>query len=319
MRSNMYYWLSANPLVLRYWELPEVDIGEFMPDTRLYRLALYWWHITANAVEQYQVRAQELRPHHRFFHLVNDQWLWLELQARGIPAIHCSQNAFLDERIFDVDTTATKRFDAAYNARMSPFKRHELARDIKSLYIIGGLPTPYDTLEYFEGVRQTLSHAEFSNYPNLDVMFDAPGIATQIRQARVGLCLSAREGAMFAAVEYLLCGLPVVSTLSEGGRDEWFDSRYVRIVPDHPAAVAQAVQDLIRLDLDPHFIRQETLKKVWPHRRRFINLVQDIYDAEAASRDFAREFYPRFINKICDWRPVDQVMSYVDKDCGSLS
>ena len=40
-----------------------------------------------------------------------------------------------------------------------------------------------------------------------------------LNRARVGLCLSAREGAMFASMEYLLSGLPIVTTPSMGGRD----------------------------------------------------------------------------------------------------
>ena len=31
------------------------------------------------------------------------------------------------------------------------------------------------------------------------------------------------EGANYSSSEYLLCGLPVVSTESSGGRDYWFD------------------------------------------------------------------------------------------------
>ncbi|WP_164127899.1 glycosyltransferase, partial [Stenotrophomonas maltophilia] len=45
-------------------------------------------------------------------------------------------------------------------------------------------------------------------------------------QAAVGLCLSAVEGAMCASMEYLMAGLPVVSTPSVGGRDVYFDPDY---------------------------------------------------------------------------------------------
>ena len=38
-------------------------------------------------------------------------------------------------------------------------------------------------------------------------------------QSRCGLALSAQEGAMYASGEYLLAGLPVVTTRSRGGRD----------------------------------------------------------------------------------------------------
>jgi glycosyltransferase involved in cell wall biosynthesis len=120
---------------------------------------------------------------------------------------------------------------------------------------------------------------------------------------------------MYSAVEYLLCGLPVVSTVSLGGRDEWFDSRFVRIVPDDPRAVAEAVSELIRLDLNPRRIRQETLRRACEHRCRLVELVQGIFDAEMVGRDFARELYPRFYNKLGDWRPLDQLMQFMQHDC----
>jgi hypothetical protein len=46
---------------------------------------------------------------------------------------------------------------------------------------------------------------------------------------------------MWAAFEYLLYGLPVVSTRSIGGRDRYFLGAYCRIVDDDPYAVAAAV------------------------------------------------------------------------------
>ncbi len=136
------------------------------------------------------------------------------------------------------------------------------------------------------------------------MMLASNEIAELVSQARVGLCLSAVEGAMYAATVYLLCGLPVVSTASLGGRDEWFDTRYVRVVSDEPAAIAAAVGELTKRRFDPHWIRQQTLTKMWRHRRRFVEVVQNIFDAELAGRDFAREWHERFANKIGAWRPL---------------
>ena len=119
-----------------------------------------------------------------------------------------------------------------------------------------------------------------------------------INQARVGLCLSAEEGAMYASAEYLLCGLPVVSTRSTGGRDTYFDDTYVKIVEDTPEAVAEGVEEMIERNIDPHYIRERTITKMKEHRDTFINLIQSIYDKECVKRDF-REEWPRiFINKL---------------------
>jgi len=120
---------------------------------------------------------------------------------------------------------------------------------------------------------------------------------------------------MYAATEYLLCGLPVVSTPSLGGRDEWFDTRFVRIVPDDATAIAEAVRELISLNLSPHLIRQETLRRVVEHRRRFFDLVQSIYDREQVGRDYARDWYSGFFHKMAHWRDVSAVMEFLHADC----
>lgn len=51
---------------------------------------------------------------------------------------------------------------------------------------------------------------------------------------------------MFASMEYLLCGLPIVSTPSIGGRDVFFDKDYVEIVEPDPHAVKEAVIEMVR-------------------------------------------------------------------------
>ena len=70
-----------------------------------------------------------------------------------------------------------------------------------------------------------------------------------------------RKARCFASMEYLLAGRPVVSTPSLGGRDFFFDNRYVEIVDPTPEAVLEGVNRLRKKRLDPAFIRAETLKK----------------------------------------------------------
>ncbi|MFI5322346.1 MAG: hypothetical protein ACHQ6U_02155 [Thermodesulfobacteriota bacterium] len=66
-------------------------------------------------------------------------------------------------------------------------------------------------------------------------------MADALNRCMVGLCLSAEECGMYASVQYMLCGLPVVSTRSKGGRDEFFYDRYVKIVDDDSKAVRKGV------------------------------------------------------------------------------
>jgi glycosyltransferase involved in cell wall biosynthesis len=112
---------------------------------------------------------------------------------------------------------------------------------------------------------------------------------------------------MAALVEYLLCGLPVVSTASVGGRDVFFDDEYVKIVEDTPDAVRAGVAEIIRRRVSPELIRARTLERMQAHRERFVKLVQGMYDAEKNGRRFEAEWpdvlgrgviKPRDLNRI---------------------
>lgn len=312
--KSFYYWLSDDPPILHH-AAPFEETGEVLPEARIYRLPMYLWHYSADDLERYHARALARRPRHVLHHLINERDVCLDLQARGIPAAFVNHNAFVDERIFTVRAGIERRYDAVYSARMVPFKRHALARDIPELLILGGVQDRSDSGAYFDAVRGQLPRAHFTHGDDPRRWLSPEEVAATLNRARVGLCLSSCEGAMYSASEYLLCGLPVVSTASVGGRDEWFDAGYARVVRDDPRAIAEAVRELIARDLSPHWIRQQVLRKVWGHRRRFVEVVQRIYDREQVGRDFAREWYGKFFNKMGHWRDLDEVMKYRPEDC----
>ena len=103
---------------------------------------------------------------------------------------------------------------------------------------------------------------------------------------------------MFVSVEYLLCGIPVVSTPSIGGRDVFFSDPYTRIVEAHPEAVAEAVQELKQRKVHPQEIRREVLCRIAEHRRRFLLLLQEIYVREGARFDIDRAWDLLFVHKL---------------------
>lgn len=306
-RSIVCGWISLDPPIV-YHSMGHEDPGEFMPDEPITRFAMYLWHQTADDIEWLDKSARELRPRHRIFHCVNDVSVCRDLVARGVSAHFINHNAFLDERLFSIQPNVSKIYDAVYTARMAPFKRHELAQEIPSLLIIGGTVTPEDSDEHFQRVRSALPQATFT-YDGPKKVLNEREVNELLNQSRVGLCLSACEGTMYAAVEYLLCGLPVVSTASLGGRDTWLDPRFTRTVADDPTQIAAAVQDLIDQNLCPHMIRSETLLRMGEHRQRLVELGQQIYAAHQTGRDFARDFYSVLTHKLGEWCPPQQLMS----------
>jgi glycosyltransferase involved in cell wall biosynthesis len=210
------------------------------------------------------------------------------MQERGLEAILCNHNAFVDERTFRPLAQVRRVHDAVYDAALRPVKRHELATKIGSLALIS-YPSPFPSEKgYAEAVAKLLPHAHWFNDPMAADWrwLSAREVNEALNQCRVGLCLSEAEGAMYASIQYLLAGLAVVSTESVGGRDVFFDDEYVIIAPPEPDAIASAVQSLIDRDLSPGMIRERTLEEVETHRRSLVDFVQRIFEAEGESRRF---------------------------------
>ena len=92
---------------------------------------------------------------------------------------------------------------------------------------------------------------------------------------------------MFASAQYLLVGLPVVTTRNRGGRDTFYDPDYVRWVEDDPDAVAEGVDQLCADPRDPLEIRRRTLDRFAEHRARFVELMNAIYREEGRAEVWA--------------------------------
>ena len=78
----------------------------------------------------------------------------------------------------------------------------------------------------------------------------------------------------------------------------FFDNRYCRIVRSDPPAIKNAVYDLIKKDLTPTFIRNETLKKVTPHILNMKNLISQLMFKGNEKKDFDGYWDKIYINKL---------------------
>jgi glycosyltransferase involved in cell wall biosynthesis len=241
-------------------------------------------------VQGLEDRVREQFPDVELIHLFNQPGLAEQFRAQGRQAIFCNQNCFVDESVFRPVPSAAKRFDAVYNARLDELKRHFLAEEIASLALIYN-PTDYDD-EYIQHTQRRLSHAHFVNHADGSEyrILRPQEINRHLNACRVGLCLSENEGAMFASAEYLLCGLPIVATPSFGGREVFFDDRFVLIVPPEPRAVREAVQEMVDRLVPPDVPRETVLARFAVQRQAFVAPVQAIYDRHGIPRRFADEW-----------------------------
>lgn len=212
------------------------------------------------------------RPLHRFVFLGNDERERAAHATAGLDAILCNHNAFLDEEQF-TPGDEVRRYPAVYNAAMVDWKRHELTRLVEScLHITYGKDkfTDRQTVDRVRELADAMPSHTFANPIVAGRLLRLrPGqVAALLRRSRCGLCLSAEEGAMFASMEYLLSGIPVVSTPSSGGRDAFADPAYWLTVPPTAEAVAAGVREMNARTVAPAQIRDQTLRRVRQHRAR---------------------------------------------------
>ena len=269
---------------------PATYIAELIGHRRAYFLVSPSWHRedpkSVAADRQHVGNAQAKYPEHRFLFLIATRKELQNYRDAGLPALICTYTAFVDETLYDIDPSVTKEFDAIYTAVIATYKRHELCSAITSLTLLYGRHEYYQEHEadYVDRIRSMLSHAAWIN--ELDGPyrhFKDYEVVPWLNRARVGLCLSAHEGAMRAATEYLFCGLPVVSTRNVGGRDRLADPRYwIEVEPD-PNAVAAAVATLVSRNLDPQLVRRATIEKLNADRMRLIKLIATIFAEESVA------------------------------------
>jgi glycosyltransferase involved in cell wall biosynthesis len=241
----------------------------------------YWTQEGDRQIERIRKnRRRHLRrfPGHRIILLANSAEELRLFRKEGWESYWVNQNIFVDPHVFRPLPESIKRFDAVYDARLTPFKRHALAAHIGSLGLITYFRERYHSDAYVKSTRELLSHAHWFNNQgdNTYRQLSYEEINGCLNQCRVGLCLSAKEGAMFACVQYLLAGLPVVSTASIGGRDVFFDPEHVRLVENKPEAVAEAVQELIKLNLPAATVRRKTLERMDEHKNTLFHILQEI-------------------------------------------
>lgn len=231
-------------------------------------------------------------PESRFVLLAANDTENLLVQSLGEPVMVANGLIFIDERIWrPVPPAGPERFDAVYVARLDPEKRHELAAGIERLELIYGYELSGGG--GLERIRRTMPSARLVNHEigkGHYAYLEPTQVAALMAQASVGLCLSAVEGCMRASMEYLLSGLPVVSTRSIGGRDRYFVGGYCAVVDADPDAVAAAVRSLAARNLDRARIRAHIGEIIAFERHNFLMAVNGL-----ARTSFGVErLFPRF-------------------------
>jgi glycosyltransferase involved in cell wall biosynthesis len=252
-------------------------------------------------------------PQHQLIILCNTDRETEAMLAAGLNAATVSQNCLFNEMLYVPMPEIQPEFDAVYNARLSPHKRHHLAAAVDSLALIYFNDTSEYTPAQFHAVharrKALLPSAYFANELTAEGCQRLPvrDLNRILARSRVGLCLSAYEGAMRASIEYLSAGLPIVSTRSLGGRDRFFDDEFCLIVEDNPQQVKQAVDALIDRRIPRQYIREKTLAKISKDRARYVSIVQDVIERGGGKARFAEHLETLLRGRgIFRWRSMSE-------------
>lgn len=233
---------------------------------------------------------------------------WLSsfiLGCLGTNAPHVNHNNFVYDNIFKVKKNE-KIYNAIYIAQAYECKRIELSALVKNMCWI-----TYGGTEEFRKKHLSVGNIDFVN----NYYFSREECCEKINQSWCGLALSAKEGAMLAATEYLMCGLPVVSTNSLGGRMEWFNNKNSIICAANSIDVNKAVNRAIDMvksgDFNSEEISRETKIKAQNGRIKFFDIIKNKYGIDLSHLVDCELFFKRALQKS---KISDFVLAYKEND-----
>jgi hypothetical protein len=284
--SHNYRWIhhlrdTDQVVTLLPWSF-EPQIFEKEKDFLLsHKHRLQNWHILCNTFEQVEI-----------------------CKKLNLNGYYVNHNCFLDERLFSIRSNPIKLYDAIYNARLAPFKRHYLTQKIHNLALIVG----YHYRESTDINLDSVPHI-YHNTRQLSPV----EVSFKVQDAYCGLILSAEEGACYSSSEYLLSGIPVVSTASRGGRDIWYNQGNSILCNSTPHAVAEASYTLRQRvendSIDSYSIRNDHITMAHSHRITFIDILTQIFNDFKENIDAHSYFKAHFTHKMIeDFIPLSTVL-----------
>ena len=221
----------------------------------------------------------------------------------GFHAILCNQNSFIDYSRFYTEKTE-KKYDMVMNCRPERWKRPYLAEKVDDLAYIKGATYGATLYDY------KLLRAKFVNETRLNIQ----GVVAVYNESCCGGIFSEKEGACYSSSEYLLCGLPVISTTSRGGRDTWYNPENSIIVEANADAVVEAVKrcklHLLDGTFDSKKIRDYHIQMAENMRTNFNNCVQCLFDKHGIQINAQEYFKKTFRHLLKENIPLEDCIPF---------
>lgn len=224
----------------------------------------------------------------RFYVMVNDEREYEIFSKYGFRVYIINNNSWLDYTKFNANMRIEKKYDSIYVARDVEFKRHELAANLSNLALVMG-----PLLGEPQGRANELNVA-YKNSEPLD--FDQ--VNRMMTEAKCGLILSEIEGACYASSEYLLNGIPVVSTKNMGGRSYFYNEYNSLVVDPDPTEVNDAVQFFLRNKRRPEKIKADHIAQQEIDRLAFCQMLSSVFNMFGVELDSDEFFFRNFVHKM---------------------
>ncbi len=196
---------------------------------------------------------------------------FLKERTKNIDILFCNSNSFINENSFIYDKTIEKKYNMVINSKFKKYKNVHLAKNIDNIVHIG-YDLTNDNNSYIPDFGFIANFTD-NNYKSLS----QKEITTIINSSNIGGIFSKEEGACYASTEYLLCGIPVLSTKSKGGRDIWYNEE--NSIVCEPEDIDESYRQL-KYKLENGFydsikIRNGCLKIMEEHRTKLANYLYD--------------------------------------------
>jgi hypothetical protein len=187
-------------------------------------------------------------------------------------------NAFINEDYYYIMPEIPRNTKFICNSAFEPYKRRHLQNKLNDIIHIGYFHTDSDANIPRNGYCPNFNTKRTKS----DWKPVSPNeVRRYYNQCKVGVILSEFEGSCYSSGEYLLCGLPVVSTRCTGGRQHWYNSKNSVICePTQDAVLAAgnlALEKINSGEFNPYDIRHAHIEEMNRQRHNLVEAVFDLF------------------------------------------
>lgn len=237
------------------------------------------WYDPKYRVGQYELILKGYAQFQKEFPNIRVIWMLADdseyLGFKQFDTIFFNRNATINPDKWFINNDEPE-LDCIHNAVLYEYKRHELTFDLP--YTIGVI---YYTrlanelryirekdVEYannlLEKMKQQKNLVMLNGIDNYRFL-NRGEVCSWYNKAKCGLVLSDIEGINLTSVEYLLSGLPVVSTKNLGGRDFFLKNNPYAITDLKPNEISYGIKYFIENKYDKEEIRKYTKNRIEEH------------------------------------------------------